>query len=52
MPEVKNKKKQTCPLKLKAVTPKKKARVSLIQVEEIEDEDGMCNLAQSNSGVS
>jgi len=52
--EVKNKKKQTHALKLKAVTvsPKKKARAFSVQVREIEDEDGMCNLVGRNSGIS
>ena len=54
VPEVKNKKKQTCALKHKAVTvpPKKNTRVRLAEVEEIEDEKSMCNLAGNNSSIS
>jgi hypothetical protein len=57
VPEVNTKKKQTRGAlkptdKVAMVPPKKKARASLVEVEEIEDEDSMRRINERNSGIS
>ncbi|KAF8801338.1 hypothetical protein BYT27DRAFT_7115152, partial [Phlegmacium glaucopus] len=57
VPEVNNSKKQTRAPKPKAkvmavAPPKKKARVRSVEVEEIEDQDSMRNIAARNSAIS
>jgi hypothetical protein len=57
VPEVNTKKKPMHALKQKAVKvgmvpPKKKARASSVEVEEIEDEDSACHINVRNSSIS